>query len=379
MPVRTRRCTIAGVTIVNALPEGCEPMCRGCRHRALEQDASLEQKHAYLSGVLAPWAGRLGPLQPLPEDARLGYRDKVTLNVRWSDDEGWRFGLMRRDELIEIHDCPVHSARVRRLVRLLCDTLPPPDGFALAYLHVSGAQATLIVKQRALDPRVLAATIEALPASGIEGFWVHCHPCAGRRLFARSGWTLAWGQARSRDAAGLWYGPTAFRQVLQALYDRALEQAEAHLAPRSGDGVLDLYCGHGSSLRRWTASGAATLGVDASAEAVRFAALNAPAASVLTGHCSERLPQVRDWWVGREGARNCYLNPPRSGLEDELRAAFGTWLQPERVAYLSCSAGTLARDLEVLENHGLRVDGLSPWEFFPRTHHVEVLALLSRR
>ncbi len=84
--------------------------------------------------------------------------------------------------------------------------------------------------------------------------------------------------------------------------------------------------------------------------------------------------------VGGTGAerRHCYLNPPRSGLEDGLCAAFGTWLRPERVAYLSCSAGTLARDLKLLESHGLRVEGLSPWEFFPRTHHVEVLALLSR-
>ncbi len=202
MPAFTLRRTIIAVTIVNTLPEGCEPMCRGCRHRALEQGASLEQKHAYLSRVLAPWTDRLAPLQPLPEDARLGYRDKVTLNVRWSEHAGWRFGLMRRDELIEIHDCPVHSARVRRLVRLLCDTLPPPTGFALAYLHVSGAQATLIVKQRAVDTRVLERTLAALPGSGIEGLWVHCHPCAGRRLFARGGWSLAWGQAQSCDAGG---------------------------------------------------------------------------------------------------------------------------------------------------------------------------------
>lgn len=378
MPAFTLRRIIMAVTIVNTLPEGCEPMCRGCRHRALEQGASLEQKQAYLSRVLAPWTDRLAPLQPLPEDARLGYRDKVTLNVRWSEHEGWRFGLMRRDELIEIHDCPVHSARVRRLVRLLCDTLPPPTGFALAYLHVSGAQATLIVKQRAVDTRVLERTLVALPGSGIEGLWVHCHPCAGRRLFARGGWTLAWGQAQSCDAGGLWHGPTAFQQVLPALFNRALAQAEAHLAPRTGDGILDLYCGHGSSLRRWTARGAAALGVDSSAEAVRFAALNAPAASVLIGHCVERLPQVKAWWAGREQRRHCYLNPPRSGLEDGLCAAFGTWLRPERVAYLSCSAGTLARDLKRLESHGLRVEGLSPWEFFPRTHHVEVLALLSR-
>jgi tRNA/tmRNA/rRNA uracil-C5-methylase (TrmA/RlmC/RlmD family) len=377
---RARRRNILDVTIVNALPEGCEPMCRGCRHRALEQGASLEQKHAYLSRVLVRWLDRLAPLQPLPEDARLGYRDRVTLNARWSEREGWHFGLMRRDELIAIHACPVHSARVRGLIRLLRETLPPAAGFALGFLHVSGAQATLIVKQRHVDAQQLAATVAALPASGIEGLWVHCHPCAGRRLFARSGWTLVWGEAQSCDASGLWHGPTAFQQVLPALFERALARAEAHLAPRRGDGVLDLYCGHGSSLRRWVARGAATLGVDASAEAVRFAALNAPSASVLIGHCIQRLPQVQAWWTERAGTRTCcYLNPPRSGLEDGLRAAFGQWLRPEQLAYLSCSAGTLARDLQALESHGLRVEALLPWEFFPRTHHVEVLALLSRR
>ena len=33
---------------------------------------------------------------------------------------------MRRDELIAIHDCPVHTARVRGLVALLAARLPPP-------------------------------------------------------------------------------------------------------------------------------------------------------------------------------------------------------------------------------------------------------------
>jgi 23S rRNA (uracil1939-C5)-methyltransferase len=54
-------------------------------------------------------------------------------------------------------------------------------------------------------------------------------------------------------------------------------------------------------------------------------------------------------------------------------------LRPSRIAYLSCSAGTLARDLECFEAAGFRVDGLRGYDFFPLTHHVEVLALLSRK
>jgi 23S rRNA (uracil1939-C5)-methyltransferase len=49
-----------------------------------------------------------------------------------------------------------------------------------------------------------------------------------------------------------------------------------------------------------------------------------------------------------------------------------------RMAYLSCSAGTLMRDLDLLTAGGFKVISLTPYDFFPRTHHVECLALLER-
>ena len=59
------------------------------------------------------------------------------------------------------------------------------------------------------------------------------------------------------------------------------------------------------------------------------------------------------------------------GLNGELR--------PARIAYLSCSAGTLARDLAMLESAGYAVVRIHPYDFFPLTHHVEALALLDLR
>ena len=81
--------------------------------------ASVAQKQGYLQRVLANWGPVLQPVRSVGEDRRFGYRDRVTLNARWDALAGWRFGMMRRDELIPIHDCPVHSARVNRLVALL--------------------------------------------------------------------------------------------------------------------------------------------------------------------------------------------------------------------------------------------------------------------
>jgi tRNA/tmRNA/rRNA uracil-C5-methylase (TrmA/RlmC/RlmD family) len=141
-------------------------------------------------------------------------------------------------------------------------------------------------------------------------------------------------------------------------------------------GVIDLYCGYGASLREWTESGSATLGVELSGEAVELAAINAPRAMVLRGTCMQRLPQLRDWWNGLRGERVAYVNPPRSGLEAGVAVALAHEFRPSRLAYLSCSAGTLARDLAILAAAGYRVAAIRPYDFFPLTHHVEALALL---
>jgi 23S rRNA (uracil1939-C5)-methyltransferase len=340
--------------------------------------ASVAQKQGYLQRVLEHWRPVLRPVLAAREDQRFGYRDRVTLNARWDAAAGWRFGMMRRDELVPIHDCPVHSARVNGLVALLRSTLPPHATLPLAYLHVAGGQATLIVKARNFDPADLGALRAGLSATGIEGLWVHCHAAAGRRLFARSGWHLAWGAPTSLDAAGLVHGPAAFQQLLPELHAQAVVLARDHLEPAPGVAVLDLYCGIGSTLRRWTEGGASGLGIELAGGAVECARINAPGAVVLRGTCEQRLPQMRQWWLGGTHSRRaCYVNPPRSGLEPALLEALARDLRPDRIACLSCSAGTLARDLAVFEAAGYEVRSIVPFDFFPGTHHVECLALLT--
>jgi len=366
------------VSAQQSLPAGCEPDCRGCRHRTLTLVASVAQKQEYLQRVLERWKQVLQVVRAVQEDQRFGYRDRVTLNARWDAAAGWRFGMMRRDQLVPIHDCPVHSVRVIRLVALLRTTLPPPAQFPLAYLHVAGGQATLIAKARSVESADLDALRAGLSATGIEGLWVHCHAAAGRRLFARSGWRLAWGAPTSLGAAGLVHGPAAFQQLLPDLHAQAVALARAHFDPAAGVAVLDLYCGIGSTLRQWAQAGASAFGVELAGGAVDCARINAPGAVVLRGTCEQRLPQVRQWWHGGTHCRRaCYVNPPRSGLEPALLEALARDLRPDRIAYLSCSAGTLARDLAVFEAAGYEVRSIAPFDFFPGTHHVECLALLT--
>jgi 23S rRNA (uracil1939-C5)-methyltransferase len=365
------------VSVHESIAAGCEPACHGCRHRHLTATASLAQKQHYLARTLAPWVDRLQPVRSEPA-RRFGYRDRVTLNARWDVDAGWRFGLMRRDELVAIHDCPVHTPRVNRLVQCLRAHAPPADVLPLAYLHVAGAQATLIVKAPQVERARLEDVVAHVAATGVEGLWLHLHPSAGRKLFARSGWHLLFGVPRSVGPDATVHGPTAFQQLLPDLHATSLEVAAEFLAPCPGAAVLDLYCGLGTSLRCWSAAGAAALGIELAGGAVECVAHNAPQARVLRGTCAQRMPQIRAWWQEQRvaGARVAYVNPPRSGLEADVHDALAHELRPERIAYLSCSAGTLARDLTAFEAAGYGVRALAPFDFFPGTHHVECLALL---
>ena len=101
--------------------------------------SSHAQKQGYLARVLAAWSDRLRPLRAVPDAARLGYRQRVTLNATHDAATGWRFGLMRRDELIAIHDCPVHDARVRALVHHLARA---PAGAARVAACLSAGRGT---------------------------------------------------------------------------------------------------------------------------------------------------------------------------------------------------------------------------------------------
>ncbi len=360
-------------------PAGCAPRCPGCTHRTLSAVASEAQKMGWLRRQLAPWADRLLPVRAVADDARWGYRRKVCLSAVWSEAAGWQFGLWRRDELVPIPDCPVHAPSVRVLARWLMRVLPPGPLFPLAFLVQSGAQATLILKTQRSPPLdwLDGAGHRQLAVSGLEGLWLHLHPAAGRRLFARNGWRLVWGEPRSRDAFGLIYGPTAFQQLIPELYRQALDAAAGFLAPQPGDSIADLYCGIGASLARWTSRGARAIGVELGGEAVECARLNAPDTEILRGKCADRVPQLRDW-APATGIRLLYVNPPRTGLEPSVLAWTMGEFQPERLAYLSCSAGTLSRDLRALTAAGYGVEALIPYDFFPQTHHVETLALLRR-
>ena len=364
------------------VPEGCVPQCPGCAHRSLTRSQSLARKTDWLKARLAKWADAFDEIQSVDDERRWGYRTKVCLSARWENGR-WRFGLKKKDMVIPIHDCPVHARQIREAMALFADRLPPDRLFPLAYYAQTGSQITLVVKSAKMpDLTWMDATlIQALNRIGVTGLWLHLHPSCGKKVFAKNAWHLIFGTPRSVDENGFVYGPRAFQQVIPSLFHEALASAEAFLAPAADDLFVDLYCGIGTGLAKWRGRCQHVIGVELDGEAVNCARENAPGAEILRGRCTDRIPQMGLFAnaAAPGGKRLLFANPPRTGLEPEISDWIADHYQPDRMAYLSCSAGTLHRDLTRLDSAGFEIVKIIPYDFFPQTLHVETLTLLKNK
>jgi tRNA/tmRNA/rRNA uracil-C5-methylase (TrmA/RlmC/RlmD family) len=70
------------------------------------------------------------------------------------------------------------------------------------------------------------------------------------------------------------------------------------------------------------------------------------------------------------------VDPPRAGLSPQAMRAL-LEARPARLLYVSCDPATWARDVGHLAREGYRLQFVRPYDFYPYTHHVEVLSLLT--
>jgi 23S rRNA (uracil1939-C5)-methyltransferase len=365
------------------LTPGCMEACPACPHRTLTMEESLSQKRNWLLSRLSPFSDQMEAVNSVGASQRLHYRDKVCLHAEYTG-AAWKIGVMKRGSVIPIPECPVHSDRVNAFLGELLLILPGFEDFPLKYYVHSAAQVSLVCKSSTLPRPVILNRLKALARghSGIEGLWLHLHPSAGFKVFGKGGWHLLEGEPFSVDESGLRYGPAAFQQLLPGLYGQSMGRAASFLRPSEETVVIDLYSGTGSSLRRWVEHHSACLGVEISGDAIEQASVNVTGTPVLRGTCKQRLPQLDEFINSEENEQKIkllYANPPRTGLEKEVADWIIHTLEPERIAYLSCSAGTLRRDLDTLVKGHYLVERLIPYDFFPQTKHIEVLSLLQKQ
>lgn len=165
------------------------------------------------------------------------------------------------------------------------------------------------------------------------------------------------------------YSPNGFFQINLPVYELALETIRNFVHT---DKVLDLYSGVGTIGLSVTHDQELTL-VECDKSAYRELAAN----------CQNRPNTVPVWAKSEEALeyiqpnQTVILDPPRAGCHSQLLDRLLT-VCPPTIIYLSCNPATQARDAKILATK-YRIVAVSPFNFFPRTPHLENLLVLKRK
>jgi tRNA/tmRNA/rRNA uracil-C5-methylase (TrmA/RlmC/RlmD family) len=161
---------------------------------------------------------------------------------------------------------------------------------------------------------------------------------------------------------------SVFEQIHPAMGQLVREAALAQLGDVAGLHAWDLYAGIGETTLALLAGGATVESVELDSRAVAVAERLGPAGPRrLTGRAEERIGNLKPPAV-------IVTNPPRTGMDAAVTAAILD-SGAVRIAYISCDAATLARDLARLSGR-YRLEHFSAFDQFPQTAHLECLVLL---
>ncbi len=171
----------------------------------------------------------------------------------------------------------------------------------------------------------------------------------------------------------------SFYQVNHTMAERLYAKA-AEFAGEGGT-LIDLYCGAGTIGLSMANRFDRVVGVEVIPEAVEDAKFNAAEngienAQFICGDAYEAAKQLHDEDIKPDVV---IVDPPRKGLEEGLPRHIAENMAPKRVVYVSCDPATMARDLKAFEECGYKLTKAVPFDLFPRTAHIETVALLNKQ
>jgi 23S rRNA (uracil1939-C5)-methyltransferase len=161
------------------------------------------------------------------------------------------------------------------------------------------------------------------------------------------------------------YDVNSFFQVNLEIFEKALGQIKQAVGSMP---FIDMYSGVGTI--GLSIGGAATL-VEADAHNTEMAQHNSQGtkAHVVQATAETALECIDN--------QHCLVvDPPRAGLHTKVVDRI-IEIKPPRIVYLSCNPITQARDLALLQSH-YTIKQITGYNFFPRTPHIESLAILER-
>lgn len=161
------------------------------------------------------------------------------------------------------------------------------------------------------------------------------------------------------------YDVDSFFQVNVPIFERVLSMIKARIT----GSVVDMYGGVGS-IGLSVGSHSIIVEIDHATAAMAKYNVAGTAGQVIHASAEKALQYISKDWI-------LIVDPPRAGLHKDVINRIAE-VQPSKIVYLSCNPVTQARDIKMLDSI-YDISFFEGYNFFPRTPHIETLAILQRK
>ncbi len=375
--------------------------CGGCAYRHMTYEAELRIKEQRVRDALVRIGGffdlTVSPIIRAEQPDH--YRNKAQLPIGMGKDGAMTMGFYanRSHRIVDCRSCPLQPRSFMQAMEAfrdwaltggndVYDERTGKGRMRHLYLREAGAtgevMACVVVNGNGLHHedmlvKALRERVEGLKSVVINTNRAHTNVILGKKC------RTVWGSDTIQDTlCGLTFhiSPRSFYQVNRVQAERLYALAKAYAGLTGNELLLDLYCGTGTIGLSMADKAAKLIGVEVVEAAVENARKNARVNGIENAEfiCGDAAKAAQ--LLEQQGLRPnvVVLDPPRKGCGQTLVAAVCA-MAPDRVVYVSCDPATLARDLKWFTQGGYVPKEVTPVDMFPRTAHVETVALLEKQ
>ena len=329
--------------------------CGGCQYQDIPYEEELSRKEGILKELLARELG-LSPdvFEPITSSPQVyHYRNRLDLTLRKRNNGERQMGFMlpSTQRLQEVTACSIARQEIN-------DFIPTLKEEAVRKLPENYKTANLVVRV----------------GDAGKVFWGGI----GRRSLRMKEENYFWTTVKGRK---IFYALDTFFQANLSILEKIISKIEGLIQWQKNTVFLDLYSGVGLFGIALADRAKEVVMIEEVGDSVTLAQFNVnyhglKHVKMLVGKVEIHLPEVLKELDGKPCV--ALIDPPRGGLASSAIETLGEAKNLESLFYLSCSPESLARDLKHLAKVGWKVRKIMPFDFFPRTRHLETLVWLVR-
>ncbi len=398
LPNETLRCRVLKETksyILSEVKEVLEPsihrknplcenayLCGGCTLGYTTYEYQLKLKRDIVLDNLKRIAKLdISDIDVIPSKKSLGYRNRIRLRFKTGAGIGYfSYGTNR---FVPIEKCLLARAPIRRILPYIflffrqykpkgiegqIELISPPKDNRVFCTIISDKKevAFKLLKELVTDKLVVGGTI-----------------LVNKNFFSYGYTTLKWPYniefSNYQKDFFIWTKPGCFSQINWQQNLKVINTIVNEAENIGCNKIVDLYAGFGNISIPISFVCNNIIAVEQNPLAIKALRENVKRLGIL--NIDIMLNKVERCVNGilttKKDVKIIILDPPRTGAKEVIKSIKDNI--SSHIFYLSCSPVTFSRDIRILLDYNYKIKKIIAYDFFPQTHHVELLINLTNR